>query len=321
MVKKQIADGFAIALAWPQTFCKQPDSWYDPLMRILGFNRNYFYKAGHAALVLVEKSTGDCHYFDFGRYHAPFGFGRSRSGLTDHELSMKTKAQIGENGQCILNYEDILEELANRPACHGDGQLHAGYCHVQFQLAWQSATDFQARSPLPYGPFVAGGTNCSRFVCSVILAGKPPLLAATKLQFFVPFTPSPMSNVYALTHKRRAYPKQEHSSPCPREKADKTWLKTTLPPPEKPFDLPEHAQWLSGEGAGSWFVLQLQKETFHVTRFDADGKMECEGYFIEKESAVFESQLPYRFTHLSHCHQLSIEQAGRTIVLKRVEAK
>jgi len=95
--------GFAIALAWPQTWCKQPNSWYDSLLLRLGISVNHYYRAGHAALVLVEKSTGDCHYFDFGRYHAPFEYGRVRSATTDHDLDLPKKAQLTTDGKSIKN--------------------------------------------------------------------------------------------------------------------------------------------------------------------------------------------------------------------------
>ena len=30
--------GIAIALAWPETYCKQAGGWYDGLLQTLGFN-------------------------------------------------------------------------------------------------------------------------------------------------------------------------------------------------------------------------------------------------------------------------------------------
>ena len=33
-------------------------------------------------------------------------------------------------------------------------------------------------------------------------------------------------------------------------------LKQTLPEPERPEFLPKKAQWLAGEGAGSWFYIE-----------------------------------------------------------------
>ena len=83
--------GFAIALAWPETYCKQAGSWYEFITAALGINRNNYYKAGHAALVLVDGINKTCHYFDFGRYHSPFQHGRvkecpyrSRPGHDNH---------------------------------------------------------------------------------------------------------------------------------------------------------------------------------------------------------------------------------------------
>jgi hypothetical protein len=78
--------GFALALAWPETLCKQAGSWYDYHMHYLGINKKGYYKVGHSALVLVNQSSGNCQYFDFGRYHAPHGLGRVRSERTDNDL-------------------------------------------------------------------------------------------------------------------------------------------------------------------------------------------------------------------------------------------
>lgn len=185
--------GFVIALAWPETYCKQAGGWYDGLMRITGFNRNYFYKAGHAASVLVDGETGDCHYFDFGRYHAPFAHGRVRSADTDHDLELKTKAII--SGSEILNFTDILNELFANESCHGTGPLYGSYSRINFRKAYQKALSMQDKSPIIYGPFIKGGTNCSRFVSTIIRAGLPFSFKKLKVAFAVPTTPTPISNV------------------------------------------------------------------------------------------------------------------------------
>jgi hypothetical protein len=192
---KENSNDFIIALAWPKTPCRQAGGWYDGIMRILKFNKNYFYMAGHAALVLVEHSTGKCHYFDFGRYHSPFAHGRVRSADTDHELEVKTQAVI--KGDKIVNFREILEELQANSSCHGKGPLYGSFNHVNFQKAWDKALTMQQNSPIVYGPFIRGGTNCSRFVSTVIRAGLP-LSGKIKLLLFVPATPTPMNNVKNL---------------------------------------------------------------------------------------------------------------------------
>lgn len=187
---------FIIALAWPQTPCRQAGGWYDGLMRLTGFNKNYFYKAGHAALVLVEQYNGKCHYFDFGRYHSPFAHGRVRSADTDHDLEVKTRAVI--EGDRIINFTEILQELQANGSCHGSGPLYGSYNKVIFRKAWDKALEMQQNSPIIYGPFIRGGTNCSRFVSTVIRAGLPSLICKAKVLLFVPSTPTPMNNVKNL---------------------------------------------------------------------------------------------------------------------------
>jgi hypothetical protein len=70
--KKRIDfNGIAIALAWPETYCKQAVAWYDTLMQAMDFNQQVYYKAGHAAVVLMQTDTGKCDYFFFPRWPAP----------------------------------------------------------------------------------------------------------------------------------------------------------------------------------------------------------------------------------------------------------
>ena len=192
-------NGIAIALAWPETLCKQSGAWYDPILYTLGFTHNHYYKVGHAAVVLINKEDGKCCYFDFGRYHAPFGYGRVRDAETDHDLEIYTKAIVDENGN-LKNYKNILAELILNPSCHGDGDLHASHCEVDFIKAFNKAKQLQEKSPLPYGPFVQNGTNCSRFVNTVILSGKPKLKFQLQLIAPVTFTPTPITNVKVLSN-------------------------------------------------------------------------------------------------------------------------
>lgn len=191
--------GIAIALAWPETFCKQPGSWYDGIMNTIGVSKNHYYQVGHSAIVLIN-GNGDCKYFDFGRYHSPFGMGRVRDEVTDHELRMKSKGEITHT-LGLVNYSEILKEIHNNKACHGEGYLAASYCKVDFLKAFDFAKSVQEKSPLPYGPFVIGGTNCSRFVKDVLHRGNPHITHKIKLHLTPTITPSPISNVKALTNK------------------------------------------------------------------------------------------------------------------------
>ncbi len=208
--KKELPD-FAIALAWPQTLCKQAGGWYDVVMKWFGINRNYFYRAGHAAIVIINSNDGVCHYFDFGRYHAPFAYGRVRSADTDHELEMKTRAVFSEDKTRLLNQEEILHELSGNDACHGSGPLYGAVTPVNFSKAYDKALDMQQKSPWPYGPFVVGGTNCSRFVRTILLKGITQPFLRFKVRFAVPYTPTPLNNVKNLGKYMKVLPGTFHS--------------------------------------------------------------------------------------------------------------
>ena len=87
------------------------------------------------------------------------------------------------------------------------------------------------------------------------------------------------------------------------------FTKSTLPEPKRPGNLPEQAQWLSGEGAGSWFVIDKIGNDYETTRFSLDGVVECKGVFGCKISG-FNYYQPYQFSYLSHCNQANILQCG-----------
>lgn len=193
--------GLAISLAWPQTWCKQSGSWYDSTMKLVGINKNSFYKVGHAAVILVESATGECHYFDFGRYHAPYGYGRVRDSETDHDLRIKSKAVFRNADFSLTNIEEILTEVVNNEACHGIGELHASYTPINFKKAYQYAKRMQDDSPWKYGPFILNGTNCSRFVRTVVLSGNPPLSDKLKIYLPLSISPTPIGNVKSLRNK------------------------------------------------------------------------------------------------------------------------
>ncbi len=191
-------NGFAIALAWPETRCKQAGAWYDSMLNYLGINDNGFYKVGHAAIVLIDDETDKCSYFDFGRYHAPHGYGRVRSEITDHDLKINTKARISVNKTNILNLEEILTELYHNNSTHGLGTIFSAVTRVNVGKALKSAIRLQKKEIIPYGPFIPKGTNCSRFVNTLVKAGNPSYSIKLKLQLPPMLTPTPLWNIKAI---------------------------------------------------------------------------------------------------------------------------
>lgn len=97
-------------------------------------------------------------------------------------------------------------------------------------------------------------------------------------------------------------------------------LNQTLPEPKRPNFLPLGAQWLAGEGAGSWFLIENTEKyhVFEITRFSPKGKIECQGLFeIENSDKSLKLDEPYNFVHLSHCAFVHIEQYNKTFKLVR----
>ena len=302
--------GMAIALAWPKTYCKKAGAWYDGLMDLLGFNENGYYQVGHAAVVLVENETGNTHYFDFGRYHAPYQHGRVRGALTDPELTMKTKAVVSNTGK-IENLQSILEELSNRKACHGDGTLHASVTKIDFERALEKALWMQQKSPIPYGPFTYGGSNCSRFVNTVIRSGNPFLIHQFRLNYPYSLSPTPIGNVRSLG---KSFPIQKDPPLVP---SGKRFVGGLLASPRRHPAVPAGSLWLSGEGAGSWFHFQNSGEYYIIRRFGPDGELEFSGTYASGEK-ILKPGLPFEVRHFSHFQQVTVTQKNLEIKFTKV---
>lgn len=310
--------GFAIAIAWPETYCRQSDIWYDVPLNFLGLGTHKYYRAGHAALVLVDSLNKKCHYFDFGRYHTPLRFGRVRSAKTDDGLIMKTSPVISDSGDKIENFKEIVTELQLNHECHGEGKLHASYGRIKFQKAYAKAKALQDISPIPYDPFKNNGTNCSRFVNSCIVAGEPKWFSKFRLKYLIPLTPTTLNNVHSLGEKIVLDRMLSFPAFYPKKNPEKDFLKMTQSQPQKHHDIPESAQWLSGEGSGSWFNIFPDKEDYRISRYNQDGDIECEGVFSETGSLKLDKDIEYRFVHLSHCDKVRINQNGDIIEFHRL---
>jgi|TARA_R110000782_G_scaffold236819_3_gene322966 uncharacterized protein DUF6695 len=94
-------------------------------------------------------------------------------------------------------------------------------------------------------------------------------------------------------------------------------LKSTLLPPQKPQHIPNESRWLAGEGAGSWFCIQLENSQYKITRYSPEGNIECEGFFSCKTTG-FDIIKAYEFTHLSHCQSITIYQGNIVFCFERI---
>ncbi|CAG5077161.1 DUF6695 family protein [Parvicella tangerina] len=91
-----------------------------------------------------------------------------------------------------------------------------------------------------------------------------------------------------------------------------------LPAPERNERVPSTAKWLSGQGAGSWFVIQSTEENkvYHIQRLSPEGELECEGNFRASES--IDLSIDYEVTYPSHCAVVTVKQEGKLTELARI---
>lgn len=196
--------GTIIPLAWPDTPVIQEGKWYDGIMRTLGFLKNGFYKAGHAALILVNHETEEFYYFDFGRYQTPKKHGRVRDSYTDPDLILYTKPIIKDNK--IENIKELLSELAALEATHGEGRLIASTIFVNdIDKAFSKAKAMQNKEAIIYGPMNLNGTNCSRFVAQSAKASNLGWVKNLLIRIPYTVTHTTITNVKLINDNRFYY--------------------------------------------------------------------------------------------------------------------
>ncbi|SHG60787.1 DUF6695 family protein [Winogradskyella jejuensis] len=320
-------DAFIITMAYPETIVSHAEEWYSKFLRFAFIGNKRHVRAGHAALVLIDKKTGVLEYHDFGRYITPSPNGRVRGRQTDFELNFPIKAII-EN-DTIVNLEEILKFLATKPKLtHGDGDLYASVCNaVNYDLARKHITERQNEGFIRYAAFIGKACNCARFVTDALIASVTDQMIKKKLVKSKSFTPSTIGNVviadtedfvYHVTDKGEIF---EFTSTVGKEnrrlfldvlKGYKPSLVGTIKPKENE-EKNSHAQWLGGIAAGAWFeIYDIGKNSeYRFRRISPYGNIDCDGlYSINNED--FDITSEYQFVHYSNCGFFYIQQNDKT---------
>ena len=89
----------------------------------------------------------------------------------------------------------------------------------------------------------------------------------------------------------------------------------------KPDDIPSSAQWLAGQGAGSWYNIESTSTTnqYKINRYSKEGEFEFEALFSNNRDTDFCIDCPYVFTYLSHYKVCHIIQHGKTFKFLNIE--
>ena len=93
-------------------------------------------------------------------------------------------------------------------------------------------------------------------------------------------------------------------------------LNSTLAAPALAENIPANSQWLSGEGAGSWFHIESAGKDYKISRYSPTGKIECSGIFKIVNQMEFDLSVRFQFIHLSHCKSVSIQQQGQLVKME-----
>ena len=315
--------GIILALAYPDTIVRTAEEWYSPFMRFIGIGKKNYIRAGHAALVLIEKSTGNIAYHDYGRYVTKLSYGRVRSKVRDRELDFPLKA-VMHNGE-IINLDELLKFLANNPKLtHGEGKMIASVCdQIDFEKA-RNYIDYCLRhGSTTYAAFLKNASNCARFVTDTLIESITNPKIKNRLKKSTWFTPSTIGNVVLASTTKHVYEVVgEHVNvfnSTSRKITIRSFLdrlkdhKPTLigaTEPKHTHNISENAQWLSGVGAGAWFEIEeLPAITYcyRIRRISSYGNVDVDGIFKVNHPA-FDLQQPYEFIYDSNCSYCNILQ-------------
>ena len=314
-------NGIIVSLAYPETMVSQEQFWYRPIFELVGLGKGGKIRAGHAAILLINKRSGHVDYADFGRYITKDGYGRARTKKTDPELDFGMKAEFDEFGE-IKNLTGLLEHLYQYPErTHGDGPLFASYMQVDYQRAVRYVKELQsAQYGQAYGPFSKDSTNCSRFVRDIILysrfQGKLSIWNRVKR-----VSPSPLGNVidYAESPIWKINGQTEMISPTSRSSiVFDLFKKNEISSEERTkskYNPPSGAQWLNGTGAGCWFTLVKMRDNYLIKRYDKTGQTIFNLPF--KPITKFSQNEDYKILHGTNAQVAFIKQGNKVIQFYR----
>ncbi|AJR03607.1 DUF6695 family protein [Siansivirga zeaxanthinifaciens] len=325
--------GIILTLAYPETIVMVSQEWFSPFLRFIGVGKKNYLRAGHAALVLINKATGVLEYHDFGRYITPEPMGRVRGSDTDNELHLPLKAIIEDD--VILNLNDILKYLATHPKItHGEGKLVASVCAlVDYNLARKHINSMQEQHFIRYAAFKKNACNCARFVTDTLIVSVINEKIKKRLKKSKRFTPSTVGNVLLANTERQVFEVSELGEISVFRGSQKSEnLRCFLDPlknhrvnfegtliPKYFEGLNEKAQWLSGIAAGAWFELHKDdtETKFVFRRLSPHGHLDVHDYFVT-ETEGFDYHEPFEFVHYSNCKFFHIKQSDKLYRFDRV---
>ena len=313
---------FAIILAWPDATIRGDEKWM-MFFKKIGIVKNLNFKVGHTGIIIVNSTTGEILFYDFGRYITPRGYGRARSKNSDPLLNINLKAKIKNNE--IANIDkiiDICEKM--KPFMYGEGKLFFSIVKgIDFQLAQQYGDACVEEGTYPYGALAKNNNNCSRFITRMLRISHPRYSWHHCINLPETIKSSPVSNLVNAVEDRMIFSfcTQEGIKKFKMNRFQSLWFlikqlgenvkrkKAELLPDDKiigamnynskPITVPKDAVYLGGVGDGAWYSVNAHdSDHYIIKRFTSHGILEY--VVIGKPEKQFDINQKWTITYDSH---------------------
>lgn len=176
--EKMVRSDIAIIVNFPDKPILIPQyiSFWNFWAHVFDFNRDNYSNVGHTGVILLNGTTGDLQYYDFGRYDdrddlmgprpAFYGTVRSKRHVPGLELNIKAKLVNG----WITNLDTLLIHLGAKKLFKTYGPIESSVVYnLDLDRMLLCANEFEDRGYIYYG--APTHLYCTRFVREVIRAG------------------------------------------------------------------------------------------------------------------------------------------------------
>lgn len=319
-------DGILVILAYPEEMVSMIPKWYKKPMEWVGMVKNNKISAGHAACILIHKSTGELYYADFGRYITPFGYGRTRTKLTDPEVEFDFEVEINDKG-ILVNKTKLLQHIYQQPSkTHGGNVMYASFNEkIDYEKCRNFIDDLNYSGSIIYDPFKSDASNCSRFVYDALLAGMTEKKDQNRLQRKSIVTASPLGNVF-FGSQSKPYRIKNGKLKQINGGSITTIIQYLFKYSEEDnhehdFTPEEHMHFLGGVGDQAYFyfsdVSKADQGLFKAVRTNPKGEQIFE-YTYRLADQGFDVQKEYQFVHDCNALWLTVKQGDKTYRFERV---
>lgn len=305
-------------MAFPNWKIYLPDQWYRPLLHAFGISKDNLTPMGHSLIVIVNGTSGEIVYTDFGRYCVPPGLSRARLYTEDPLLKVPLKANV-VNGK-IENLQAIMEWVADAKFIHYSGGplFYKPIPNTSFAKGLAFAKKMAKKGFLHYNIFGKENSNCSRYVRDVIMQSLQPKNVDWGYKYTV-LTPTPIDNVFF--HERdKGYWTFEDGKHTNHKHGffdhirfynGKRKIKTV----KKEIKKIDGLTWVPCNGVGSYFNYNITDNHIEISKYSIEGVFEWTRQF--KADTQLNPSIEYTLDYGTHLQSFFFKHEDQSILVER----